>query len=154
MQNATDCKLISSCKQGTVATDPSFNVTLPHWHDMTKVFLKMCTTEKCYRSILRSNMTDVTACSQMHFTVQSCLGSCSSASQETTCILWNLKVRPCVHNSPALVRILNETTSNNNLPPSFSKVYCNTVFHLCLCFTSGLVSSGFPTKIYLFFHAN
>jgi hypothetical protein len=91
--------------------------------------------------------TNIIACSQMHFTVQSCLGSCPAASQETTCILWNLKVHHCVHNSPALVRILNET-SNNNLPPRFSKVYCNNVFHLCLCFTSGLVSSGFPTKTF------
>jgi len=72
-----------------------------------------------------------------------------SASQEIRRLLWNPKVHYRVHNSPPLVPIVNQKNLVQTIPPYFSEIHSNIIFHLFLGLPRGLFPSGSPTKTLL-----
>jgi hypothetical protein len=72
--------------------------------------------------------------------------SCA-AIQELPSILWNPKVQYRVHESPALVLILNQIYPTHTTPSYLSKIHFSIVHPLRLGLSSGLFPCGFPTNI-------
>jgi hypothetical protein len=70
-----------------------------------------------------------------------------SASQEITRPLWKPKVHYRVYNSPPLVPILNQMNPVYTFPHYFPRIDLVLSSHLRLDLPSGLIRSGFPTKI-------
>jgi hypothetical protein len=71
---------------------------------------------------------------------------CNREAADALCILWNKKVRYCVHKSPPLDPILSYMKPVHTLTPHFSKIHLLSS-HLWLGLPTGLLPSGFPPKI-------
>lgn len=69
----------------------------------------------------------------------------SSASQEISCILLDLTVHYCIHNSLTLVPILRQSNQVHVLP-SFFRIMLMLSSHLCLGLPRCLFALGFLTK--------
>jgi len=63
----------------------------------------------------------------------------SSASRETTAVIWNSNVYCRFHNSPPLVHILSHINPVHAIPSCFSKI----------CFKSYHIRLGFPSDFFL-----
>jgi len=70
-----------------------------------------------------------------------------SAGWESSCLLWNLKIHYCVHQSLVVVPILSQINIVYILPTYSFKIHLILSFHLYLGLPSGILPSGFPTKI-------
>jgi hypothetical protein len=69
-----------------------------------------------------------------------------TATQELSCILWNLKVRYHVHKNPLLVPVLNQIDLVHTTP-SYLRSILILFIYLHLGLPIGLFPSGFPTNI-------
>ena len=73
--------------------------------------------------------------------------TCSAASQEILCILWNPKVHYRTHKWPPSLPILSQLYPVPTTPPTSCRSILILFFHLRLGPPSGLFRSGFPIII-------
>jgi hypothetical protein len=68
-----------------------------------------------------------------------------SASQESPCVLWNLKVHYHIHDRPPLFPILSQTDPAHAPHPTSQRSILMLYSHLRLGFPRSLLASSFPT---------
>jgi hypothetical protein len=73
--------------------------------------------------------------------------ACRLVTQEYPNILRSPKVHHRVHDSPSLVPILSQINPVHTTPSYLCKIQYNIIISLRLGLPSGLLPSGFPTKI-------
>jgi hypothetical protein len=69
-----------------------------------------------------------------------------SASQETPCLLWHLKVHYYIHKGSASVSILSQMHPVDNFPAYFPKIHSNIIFPSMPQHSEWSLPFGFPNQ--------